>query len=71
MQRAFSAIGTKTPRLDHPNKAMGKAFYADDVTLPNMLYAKVVRSPHAHARIRKIDTSRAARLAGVKAIIAS
>ena len=69
MRKAFKVIGTKAPRLDHPNKAMGKALYADDIALPNMLYAKAVRSPYAHARIRKIDTSRAAKLAGVKAII--
>lgn len=69
MRKVFNLIGTKTPRLDHPNKAMGKALYADDITLPNMLYAKAVRSPYAHARIRKIDTNKAAKLPGVKAII--
>lgn len=69
MGKAFKVIGMKTPRLDLPNKAMGKAPYPDDIMLPNVLYAKAVRSPYARARIRRFDTSKAAKLPGVKAII--
>ena len=47
---------------------MGRAKYATDIVLPGMLYAKVVRSPHPHARIVDIDTSKAERLPGVKAV---
>ena len=69
MAKTFNVIGTKRPRIDLPNKATGKALYADDIMLPNMLYAKVLRSPHAHARILSIDASEAMRLPGVKAVI--
>src|SRR4029077_2948845 len=47
----------------------GRAKYTLDVQLPGMLYARVLRSPHAHARIRSIDVSKARELAGVKAIV--
>jgi CO/xanthine dehydrogenase Mo-binding subunit len=50
-------------------KVSGKAVYASDVYLPGMLYAKVYRSPHAHARIKSMDSSRAAAIPGVRAII--
>merc|ERR1739841_464714 len=50
-------------------KATGEAVYADDIQLPGMLHAKTLRSPHAHARIVSIDTSRAMALPGVHAVI--
>ncbi|MCC5795491.1 MAG: molybdopterin-dependent oxidoreductase [Chromatiales bacterium] len=62
-------IGRRQPRLDGFEKVSGRAQFTDDVVLPGMLYGKILRSPHARARIRRIDTSRAERLPGVKAIV--
>jgi xanthine dehydrogenase YagR molybdenum-binding subunit len=56
-------------RVDGPLKATGVARYTYDQRLPGMLYARVLRSPHAHARITKIDTAAAEKIPGVKAII--
>ncbi len=65
----FSIIGKAAPMVDGSAKVTGTAIYADDIKLPGMLYGKLLRSPHAHARIVSIDTTRAAALPGVKAII--
>jgi carbon-monoxide dehydrogenase large subunit len=62
-------IGKDVPRLEDPKLLAGRATYTDDVRLPGMLHAAVVRSPHAHARIVRIDTSRARALPGVFAIV--
>ena len=62
-------IGTSRPRHDAVLQVTGKVIYADDFTRPGMLYAKALRSQHAHAKILSIDTSRAERLPGVKGII--
>jgi xanthine dehydrogenase molybdenum-binding subunit len=66
-------VGGYRPRCDGAEKAAGRAIYADDFTsrlrIPNLLYAKVLRSPHAHARIRALDTSAAERLPGVVGIL--
>ncbi len=62
-------VGQRVVRIDSLHKATGQARYTADLTLPRMLYAKVLRSPHAHARILNIDTSRAERLPGVKAVV--
>ncbi len=59
----------RLPRLDSVDKATGRAIYATDVSLPNMLQGKVLRSPHPHARIVAIDTNRAEALPGVRAVI--
>lgn len=56
-------------RIDGYAKASGKAVYTRDVQIPGMLYAKVMRSPYAHARILKMDTAKAAALPGVRAIL--
>ena len=56
-------------RVDGPLKATGVARYTYDQRLPGMLYARVLRSPHAHARITKLDTDAAMKIPGVKAII--
>lgn len=56
-------------RIDGYAKASGKAVYTRDVQIPGMLYAKVMRSPYAHARILSMDTNRAAALPGVRAIL--
>ncbi len=64
----YRVIGTRPVRPDGVEKVVGRALYGADIYLPGTLYGKVVRSPHAHARIRAIDVSRAAALPGVKAI---
>jgi CO/xanthine dehydrogenase Mo-binding subunit len=69
MDRKFSVIGTKVAQQNAINKVTGKALYAADLQFPGMLHGKILRSPHAHARIRQIDASRAAGLRGVKAVI--
>ncbi len=65
----YSVIGKRVPRFDSREKVMGQGKYAADFSLPGMLWCKVVRSPVPHARILNIDTSRAERLPGVKAVI--
>jgi len=61
-------IGTPTPRLEGPDKVSGRAIYATDVVLPDMLWCKALRSPIAYGRIKKIDASRALELPGVHAV---
>lgn len=68
--RTPDLLGRRTPRLDGPAKATGRAKYTYDLQRPGMLYARIVRSPHAHARVRAIDTSAAERAPGVRAVIA-
>jgi carbon-monoxide dehydrogenase large subunit len=65
----ISSVGMPSPRVEGEQKVGGGARYAVDVTLPDMLWAKVLRSPIAHGRIKNIDTSRAHALPGVKAIM--
>jgi CO/xanthine dehydrogenase Mo-binding subunit len=62
-------IGKRIPRIDGPVKVTGEAKYTVDIQLPGMLCAKILRSPLPHARILHIDTSKAAKISGVKAII--
>jgi carbon-monoxide dehydrogenase large subunit len=62
-------IGKDVPRLEDPKLLAGRATYVDDVSLPGMLEAAVLRSPIAHARIARIDTSRARSVPGVFAVI--
>jgi len=66
---ATSPIGARIPMLDSIEKVTGKGLYTDDMKLPGMLVGKVLHSPHAHARIRAIDTSAAERLPGVMAVV--
>jgi xanthine dehydrogenase YagR molybdenum-binding subunit len=63
-----SLIGKRISRIDGPDKVSGKAKYNSDLNRPGMLYGKVLRSPHAHAKIVSIDTSAAERMPGVKAV---
>jgi 4-hydroxybenzoyl-CoA reductase subunit alpha len=65
----FSVIGKPYPRVDAREKVTGTAKYAADYGLPDMLWCKLVRSPYPHAKILNIDTSRAEKLSGVKAIV--
>jgi xanthine dehydrogenase molybdenum-binding subunit len=67
--REYRVIGTRAARHDATDKVTGQALYGADIRLPNMLYGRVLRSPHAHAKIRSIDTSAAEALPGVKAVI--
>ena len=67
----FNVVGTRPIRHDGAEKVTGRARYSADINLPGMLYAKVLRSPHAHARIKSIDTSKAEALSGVKAVVTS
>ena len=62
-------IGKDVPRLEDPKLLAGRATYTDDVKLPGMLHAAVLRSPHPHAVIKRIDTSRARALPGVFAVV--
>lgn len=65
----YAVLGKRTPKIDGVAKATGSARFSRDMILPRMLYGRILRSPHAHARILNIDTSRAASLPGVKAVI--
>ncbi|MFH1350235.1 MAG: xanthine dehydrogenase family protein molybdopterin-binding subunit [Pseudomonadota bacterium] len=64
-------VGKRIPRKDGPEKVTGRARYTVDIQLPGMLVGRILRSPHPHARILNIDTSKAIRLKGVKAVITS
>ncbi len=65
---SYKVVGTRPIRHDGADKVTGKAIYGTDLNLPGMLWGKVLRSPHAHARIRSIDTSKAEAHADVKAV---
>ncbi|HJR23234.1 MAG TPA: molybdopterin cofactor-binding domain-containing protein, partial [Dongiaceae bacterium] len=68
-KRGFSVVGTRPLRPDGIDKVTGRARFGADATAPGMLVGRILRSPHAHARIKKIDTAKAEKLAGVKAIV--
>src|SRR4030042_1062434 len=65
----FSVIGKSVPRLGVKEIVTGQSKYAIDAKLPGMLWGKILRSPHPHARIISIDTSQAEKLPGVKAVV--
>src|SRR6516165_10683425 len=67
--RPFKWVGTRPVRPDGVPKVTGRALYGADLAMPGMLVGRILRSPHAHARIRSIDTSKAAALPGVKAVV--
>lgn len=69
LQNEFAVIGKTTVRKEARAKVTGGARFATDVYLRDMLWAKVLRSPHAHARIVSIDVERARRLPGVAAVL--
>ena len=68
VEKDLKVVGTRPVRPDGVPKVTGLARYGSDFALPGMLWGKILRSPHAHARIRSIDTSKAEKLPGVKAI---
>src|SRR4030095_15847266 len=65
----LKVVGTAAPRGEGSDKGSGRTLYAADVNLPGTLWAKILRSPHSHARILNIDVSKAQRIRGVKAIL--
>lgn len=67
----LAVIGKSLPKLDSAGKVTGETKYTIDLNLPGMLYGKILRSPYPHAIIKKIDTSEAERLEGVRAVIAA
>ena len=69
--KGFKWVGTRPIRPDGVPKVTGTAQYGADMVMPGMLTGRILRSPHAHARIRSIDTAKAAALPGVKAIVTS
>ena len=69
--KEYNVVGSRPIRHDGADKVTGRARYGADISLPGMLYGKILRSPHAHARIKSIDTSRAEALPGVKAVVTS
>src|SRR5688572_24835417 len=66
---SYKIIGRAVPRTDNTDKVTGAARYTSDVLLPGTLWAKSLRSPHSHARIKRIDTARAERAPGVRAVL--
>jgi CO/xanthine dehydrogenase Mo-binding subunit len=67
--RDFKVVGTRPDRPDGIDKVTGRARFGADMVLPGMLTGRILRSPHAHARIKRIDTSKAEALSGVKAVV--
>ncbi len=67
--KEYGLIGKRLPRIDAKDKVKGRALYTDDFRLPGMLSGMILRSPFPHARILSIDTSKAIKLPGVKAIV--
>jgi 4-hydroxybenzoyl-CoA reductase subunit alpha len=69
MEREFAQIGQRLVRTDALDKSTGRAVYTDDIALPGMLHGRILRSPHAHARILSVDASAAEAMDGVHAVI--
>ncbi|MCH8897095.1 MAG: xanthine dehydrogenase family protein molybdopterin-binding subunit [Chloroflexi bacterium] len=67
--KEYKVVGTRPIRHDGADKVTGKALYSADTNLPGLLQGKILRSPHAHARIKKLDTSKAEALPGVRAVV--
>ena len=65
----YVTIGKSVPRIDALEKVTGRAMYIDDLKFSDVLYGKILRSPHAHAKIKRIDTSKAEALLGVRAVV--
>ncbi len=65
----YVTIGKPVPRIDALEKVTGRAMYIDDLKFSDVLYGKILRSPHAHAKIKRIDTSKAEALPGVRAVV--
>src|SRR5919108_3236567 len=68
-KKHFSVIGKPLRKIDAMAKCAGETVYADDLNLPRMIYAKLLRSPHPHARVLTVNAARALKLEGVFAVI--
>jgi CO/xanthine dehydrogenase Mo-binding subunit len=68
-KREFKYVGRNVPRVDGIDKVTGSAKFVGDITVPGMLYGKILRSSYPHARIRSIDTAQAEALSGVAAVL--
>src|SRR2546429_4059670 len=68
-KKSYSVLGQRPVRHDGADKVTGKAVYTSDLHLPNMAQGKVIRSPHAHAKIKSIYTAAALKLPGVLAVV--
>ena len=68
-KKSFSVIGKPLRKIDAMAKCAGETVYADDLNLPRTIYAKLLRSPHPHARVLGINAARALKLDGVFAVI--
>ena len=69
MTNKYSVLGKRVKRIDAVERVTGEAIYAEDINLPGMLYGAILRSPYPHARILRINTAKAERLDGVKAVM--
>lgn len=69
--RDYNVVGTRPIRHDGADKVTGRALYGADIQPAGLLHGKILRSPHAHARIKHIDTTKAAALPGVRAVLTS
>ena len=67
----FNVVGTRPIRQDGAEKVTGRARYGADINLPGLLHARVLRSPHAHARIKSINTGKAEAMEGVRGVVTS
>ena len=64
-------LGTRVSRIDGPQKVTGRAKYSYDIVRPGMLYGRILRSPHAHARLKSVDASAAEKAPGVRTVLMS
>ncbi|MBI2819876.1 MAG: xanthine dehydrogenase family protein molybdopterin-binding subunit, partial [Acidobacteria bacterium] len=69
MSSDFNIVGKETPRIDGVERVTGQSHYTEDIYLPGMLFARVLRSPVPHARVKKVDTAAAEALPGVMSIL--
>ena len=69
MPEDLAVVGKSLPKPDAMGKVSGQARFADDLMLPRMLFARILRSPLPHARIRQVDASRARVMPGVQAVL--
>ena len=63
-------VGTRVPKVDGYERVSGTAVYPHDVSLPEMLHGAILRCPHAHAKVKRVSTGKAEKMAGVRAVIA-
>src|SRR5436190_20099240 len=68
-KKTYSVIGQRPIRHDGADKVTGHAVYTAELTLPNMAHGRIIRSPHSHARVKKIDATEALKLPGVLAVV--